>query len=62
MTFSQALEQLKDNKFVKREVVKNETVIAKYKNRLYWVSGTTGVRYPYTPTNKDLMANDWKVT
>lgn len=58
-TFSEALEHLKANTFVKREVIKNDTVIVNYKNRLYQMSTNTGVRYPYVPTNKDLMADDW---
>ena len=58
-TFSEALEHLKSNTLVKREVIKNDTVIVNYKNRLYQMSKNTGVRYPYIPTNKDLMANDW---
>lgn len=58
-TFSEALEHLKANTFVKREVIKNDTVIVNHKNRLYQMSKNTGVRYPYVPTNKDLMADDW---
>ena len=58
-TFSEALEHLKANTFVKREVIKNDTVIVNYKNRLYQMSTNTGVRYPYVPTNKDLMSDDW---
>ena len=57
--FSQALEILQDNKIVKRKKVKNDTVIINYKNQLYQMSQSTGVRYPYVPTNADLMANDW---
>jgi len=60
-TFSEALEHLKANKLVKREVIKNDTVIVNHKNRLYQMSTNTGVRYPYTPTNKDLMSDDWLV-
>lgn len=60
-TFSEALEHLKSNRFVKREAVKNDTVIVNYKNRLYQMSVDTGVRYPYVPTNEDLMADDWSL-
>lgn len=60
-TFSEALEHLKSNRFVKREAVKNDTVIVDYKNRLYQMSVDTGIRYPYVPTNEDLMADDWSL-
>lgn len=46
----------------KREIVKNDTVILIYKNRLYQYCIGTGIRYPYVPTNVDLQANDWKLT
>lgn len=59
-TFSKALEVLKSGGIVKREVVKNDTVIIVYKNRLYQMSRNTGVRYRYVPTNQDLMSNDWE--
>lgn len=58
-TFSEALELLKANKRVKRRVVKNDTVIIIYKKRLYQMSQSTGVRYPYSPSNRDLLAEDW---
>ena len=58
-TFSEALELLKANKLVKRRVVKNDTVIMIYKKRLYQMSQITGVRYPYSPSNRDLLAEDW---
>lgn len=57
--FSEALELLKKGQFVKREVIKNDTVIGIYKNRLYQVSLYSKIRYPYVPTNNDLMADDW---
>ena len=60
-TFSEALEHLKSNRLIKREVIKNDTVVVNYKDRLYQMSKKTGVRYPYVPTNKDLMSNDWLV-
>lgn len=59
ITFSQALEHLKDYGIVKREVIKNDTVIINYKKRLYQMSLSTGVRYPYVPTNNDIMSDDW---
>jgi len=58
-TFSKALEHLKANTLVKREVIKNDTVVINYKDRLYQMSQNTRVRYPYVPTNADLMADDW---
>lgn len=58
-TFSNALEGMKKNELWKREIIKNDTVIIWYKKRLYQMSQSTGVRYPYTPTNSDIMANDW---
>jgi len=57
--FSEALEHVKSNNKAKRQIIKNDTVIILYKKRLYQMSENTGVRYPYVPTNKDLMANDW---
>jgi len=53
------LENPKANRIAKRRVIKNDTVIVTYKNRLYQMSQNTGVRYPYVPTNADLRANDW---
>lgn len=60
-TFSEALEHLKAGQLVKRKVTKNDTVIVEYKNRLYQMSQDTGFRYPYVPTNVDLMTDDWLV-
>lgn len=57
--FSEALEHLKSNGFVKRDVIKNDTVVVNHKNRLYQMSLNTGVRYPYAPTDEDLLAEDW---
>lgn len=58
-TFSIALDGIKRNEFWKREIIKNDTVIICYKNRLYQMSLNAGVRYSYSPTNFDLMAEDW---
>jgi len=58
-TFNDALEILKNNGKTRRKVIHGSTVIVNYKNRLYWMSVDTGVRYPYRPTNADLMADDW---
>lgn len=58
-TFSKALVYLKADGTVKREVIKNDTEICIYKNRLYQLSRNTGIRYPYVPTNADLLAEDW---
>lgn len=58
-TFSNALEGIKRNELWKRKVIKNDTVIICYKKRLYQMSQKTGVRYPYSPTNADIMASDW---
>lgn len=60
-TFSKALEALKEGRKVRRSVIKNDDFIISYKNRLYWLNHQTGVRYPYHPSDKDLMANDWNV-
>ena len=58
-TFSEALEYLKANGTVKREIVKSDMVILMYKNRLYYNVG--GVRVPYKPSNKDLTTDDWLI-
>ena len=60
-TFSEALEHLKANKKVKREIIKNDTVIVNHRKRLYYMCQATGTRYPYVPSNEDLMADDWLV-
>jgi len=52
---------LNNEGFAQREVVKNDTVITLYKNRLYQQCLGTGIRYPYVPTNADLQATDWKL-
>ena len=59
-TFSEALEILKKGGVVKRSIIKNDDCICNYKNRLYWLAYHTGIRYPYRPTNADLMADDWE--
>jgi len=61
MNFSDALEEIKKGNFVKRQVVKNNTVIIDYKNRLYHFDRETGIRYPYSPSNADLMSIDWQI-
>ena len=58
-SFSWALDSIKDGLFVKRKVIKNDTVIINYKNRLCQVCLSTGIRYPYVPTNADIFADDW---
>lgn len=58
-SFEWALEQMKAQKFLQRRVIKNDTVIIIYKKRLYQMSLKTGVRYPYSPSNSDLLAEDW---
>lgn len=59
-TFIDAIAGIKrNNELWKRKVIKNDTVITCYKKRLYQMSQNTGVRYPYTPTNADIMATDW---
>ena len=60
-TFSEALEWLKQNQKAKRICVKNDTAIIIYKDRLMQISQDTGVRYPFSPTNKDLLSNDWEL-
>ncbi len=57
--FSWALTQIEKGTFVKRKRTKNDTVIIKYKNRLYHMCLSTGVRYPYSPTNADIFIKDW---
>ena len=52
---------LNNEGFAQREIVKNDTVITLYKNRLYQHCLGTGTRYPYVPTNADLQAKDWKL-
>lgn len=62
MRFYEALEQTMNGiSFIKRKVVKNDTAIAPYKNRLYQYCTSTMIRYPYSPTNKDIFADDWEV-
>ena len=58
-TFSNAIEGIKKNELWKRKVIKNDTVVVCHKSRLYQMSKNTGVRYPYTPSNSDIMATDW---
>ena len=60
-TCAWALEQLELGYKVKRDIVKNDTVIISYKKRLYQMSESTGVRYPYVPTNADIHATDWNL-
>lgn len=60
-SFSWALEQLKLGYGVKREVVKNDTVIILYKDGLYHYPTSTGIRYSYSPSNTDMLANDWRL-
>jgi hypothetical protein len=57
--FNEALIHLKEGGQAKREIVKNDTVIVFYKDELCQMSKNTGVRYPYTLSNEDLMAEDW---
>ncbi len=59
--FSEALTLMKKGVFVKRQVIKNDTVIMIYKNQLMQLCLSTGVRYPYVPTNEDLLAHDWQL-
>ena len=59
--FSKALLTMKNTVFVKRKVVKNDTAICTYKNRLYHINTKTGIRYAYSPTNADIHAEDWQV-
>lgn len=63
MNFEVALKTIMDDNtiVVQRKTVKNDTVIRNYKNRLYQHSAHTGVRYSYTPSNKDIFADDWEI-
>ena len=58
-TFEIALKHLKSGGKVKRSVIQNDTVIVIYKKELVQMSESTGVRYPYVPSNKDILAVDW---
>jgi len=60
-TFSFALKEVMIGKQVKRQIVKNDTVICLYDKQLVQMSKSTGVRYSYTPSNEDLLALDWEV-
>jgi len=57
--FEKALEQMKKGYPVTRDCIKNDTVMLIYKDRLYQMSISQGVRFPYVPTNADLLAEDW---
>ena len=57
--FSDALDAAKAGLKIKREIIKNDTVIIKYGNTLCQMSQNTGVRYPYVPLNEDVFAEDW---
>jgi len=59
LTAPAALQKALDGGIIKREIIKNDTVIKFYKDKLYQVSMKTGVRYPYVLTNEDLVAKDW---
>jgi hypothetical protein len=59
--FSLAQLHLQNEGYAKRAVIKNDTVITIYKNRYYQHCLSTGIRYPYVPTNADLQANDWEL-
>ena len=59
--FEVAIMRLKQGAFVRRDCIKNDTVILVHKDRLYQMSKAQGVRYPYVPTNADLMAHDWEI-
>lgn len=59
--FSLAQLHLQNEGFAKRAVIKNDTVITIYKDRYYHFCLSTGIRYPYVPTNSDLQANDWEL-
>lgn len=54
-----ALYLVLSGKIVKRECIKNDTVIISHKNRLYQLCQNTGIRYPYVLTNADIHAKDW---
>ena len=57
--FEQALSKMKKGELVSRACIKNDAVMLIYKDRLYQMSKGVGVRYPYIPTNKDIMSEDW---
>lgn len=57
--FEVALSKMKSGAFVSRECIKNDTVFLVHKNRLYQMGLGPAVRYPYVPTNADMLATDW---
>lgn len=59
-TFESALEYMKCGHKAKREIVKNDTVIIVHKKELMQMCESTGVRYPYQPTNEDILSTDWQ--
>ena len=61
VTFSVALDAMKVGKHAQRLVVKNETVLIVHKKRMYHFDKNTGVRFKYTPSDADLMANDYVI-
>jgi len=60
-TFEKALTHLKKGGFAQRKIIKNDTVICLYKDKLTQLSRNTGVRYFYTPSSEDILANDWEL-
>lgn len=62
LSFSEALDAMKQGVSVKRKVIKNDTVIIIYKKRLFQLCLSTGIRYSYIPSNKDLLTNDWELS
>ncbi len=58
-TFNEALHTMLNGGFAQRRVVTNDTFIISHKKRLYHFSHDTGVRYSYSPSNKDIHTDDW---
>jgi len=61
-SFETALTEMKKGYPVTRSCIKNDTVFIVYKKRIYQMSRSHGIRYPYIFTNKDLMAEDWRLS
>lgn len=61
-TFETALTHLKEGGFAQRKIIKNDTVICLYKDKLTQLSRNTGVRYSYTLSSEDILSNDWMIS
>lgn len=60
-TFESAIDYMKSGGFAKRDIVKNETVVFLYKKEFMYLHQPTGIRFPFHPSNEDMITNDWNL-